>query len=128
MKGWCILTMPAVDSQQIISIAFPILIIVFFIIAIIMPQRKRDKAVKNMLNSLKAGDKVRTIGGLYGKIVKIDNEMVTLELGPDKVRIPFTRSAIASVDKSADNVSQEQLSADAAADSTDKKAESTEKK
>ena len=94
--------MPEGSANQLLTLLFPILIIVFFIFAIIIPQRKKDKAVRKMLSEIKSGDKIRTIGGLYGKVVKIDDKTVTLEVGPDKVRMPFVRSAIATVDKTSD--------------------------
>ena len=64
----------------------------------IIPQRRRDKKVKDMLSSLKAGDRVRTIGGVYGTIVNIKEDTVLLTVGPDKVKLVFARGAIAQVE------------------------------
>ena len=94
--------MPAIDTNTIISIALPVLLIAFLIFAIILPQRRRDKKVKQMLSDIKPGVKVRTIGGLYGKVVKADENTITLEVGPDKIRMPFVRSAVAMVDQNED--------------------------
>ena len=66
-----------------------ILMIALFAVMII-PQRKREKKIKDMLANLKPGDRVRTIGGIYG----------TISVGPDKVRLVFIRGAIASVEDS----------------------------
>jgi len=74
-----------------------ILMIGLFAIMII-PQRKREKKVKDMLAALKPGDRVRTIGGIYGTISSIKDDIVTLSVGPDKVRIVFARGAIANVE------------------------------
>lgn len=98
LKGWCLHTMSAETQQSLISLAFPVLIVVFFIFAIILPQRKKDKKVKEMLNSIKKGDKVRTIGGMYGRVSSITDDTVILEVGPEKVKMPFVRGAIASVE------------------------------
>ena len=48
---------------------------------LIRPQRKKDKKVKEMLNNLKHGDRVTTIGGIYGTIVAIKDETITLAIG-----------------------------------------------
>ena len=53
-----------------------------------------------MLDSLKKGDQVITIGGIYGTITAIKDDVVTISVGPDKVRLVFIRGAIASVEDS----------------------------
>ncbi len=74
-----------------------VLMVAMFAIMII-PQRRRDKKVKNMLGGLKAGDRVRTIGGIYGTISSIKDDTVMLLVGPDKVKLVFARGAIAQVE------------------------------
>ena len=74
-----------------------VLMIAMFAIMII-PQRRRDKKVKDMLGSLKAGDRVRTIGGIYGTISSIKDDTVMLLVGPDKVKLVFARGASAQVE------------------------------
>ncbi len=74
-----------------------ILLIAMFAIMII-PQRKRDKKIKDMLASIKVGDRVRTIGGIYGTVSAIKDDVITIMVGPDKVRLVFTRGAIANVE------------------------------
>lgn len=76
-----------------------ILMIALFAVMII-PQRKREKKIKEMLANLKPGDRVRTIGGIYGTITAIKDDVVTISVGPDKVRLVFIRGAIASVEDS----------------------------
>ena len=75
-----------------------ILMIAMFAIMII-PQRKRDKKVKEMLAALKQGDRVRTIGGIYGTISSIKDDVVVLAVGPDKVKLVFARGAISQVEE-----------------------------
>ena len=58
-----------------------ILIVVVFWLFLIRPQRKKDKKVKEMLNNLKSGDRVTTIGGIYGTIVSIKDDTITLAVG-----------------------------------------------
>ena len=76
-----------------------ILMIALFAVMII-PQRKREKKIKDMLANLKPGDRVRTTGGIYGTITAIKDDVVTISVGPDKVRLVFIRGAIASVEDS----------------------------
>lgn len=76
-----------------------ILMIALFAVMII-PQRKREKKIKDMLANLRPGDRVRTIGGIYGTITAIKDDVVTISVGPDKVRLVFIRGAIASVEDS----------------------------
>ena len=76
-----------------------ILMIALFAVMII-PQRKREKKIKDMLANLKPGDRVRTIGGIYGTITARKDDVVTISVGPDKVRLVFIRGAIASVEDS----------------------------
>ena len=81
--------------------SFIILIVVMVAMFAIMiiPQRKREKKVQNMLAALKAGDRVRTIGGIYGTINKIDNDVIWLQVGPNNVLMPFARGAISQVEE-----------------------------
>ena len=75
-----------------------VLMVAMFAIMII-PQRRRDKKVKDMLGNLKAGDRIRTIGGIYGTIATIKDDTVILLVGPDKVKLVFARGAIAQVEE-----------------------------
>ena len=79
-----------------------IMLVVFFGImyfTIIRPQKKREKETKAMRDSLATGDEVITIGGIHGKVVKINDEIVTLEMPFGKQRIEFSKWAIGSVTK-----------------------------
>ena len=84
-------------GTTIVSTAPYILLIGAIIFATIMPQRKRDKQVKQMMADLKKGDWVRTIGGVVGRVYTIKDEQVVLETGPDHVKLTFTRGSIATV-------------------------------
>lgn len=77
-----------------------IILMISLFAVMIIPQRKREKKIKDMLANLKPGDRVRTIGGIYGTITAIKDDVVTISVGPDKVRLVFIRGAIASVEDS----------------------------
>ena len=79
-----------------------IMLVVFFGImyfTMIRPQKKKDKEIKSMRESLSIGDEIITIGGVHGKIVKVNDEIVTLEMAFGKQRIDFSKWAIGSVAK-----------------------------
>ncbi len=76
-----------------------ILIFVVFYFILIRPQRKKDKQVKEMLNNLKAGDRVCTIGGIYGTITGLREDSVTLAVGRDDVQMVIARWGIRSVEE-----------------------------
>ncbi len=78
---------------------FVVLIAVFYFL-IIRPQQKRDKKVKEMLAALKVGDRITTIGGIYGRITNIKDDIFTIEVGADKVKLVIARWAIRSVEDS----------------------------
>lgn len=82
---------------------FLIIILVFYFM-IIRPQKKRDKETKAMLDALKVGDKVVTVGGICGKVSKIKDSYVFIETGnigtqDEKSLIKMERSAIKSVEQ-----------------------------
>ena len=76
-----------------------ILIFVVFWFMLIRPQRKKDKQVKEMLNNLKAGDRVCTIGGIYGTITGLKDDTVTLSVGKDNLSMVIARWGIRSVEE-----------------------------
>lgn len=87
-------------QQQVMAWFFPILLILFFYFFLIRPQRKKEKAIDAMRKSVKAGDKVITIGGIRGRVVKEREETLILEIG-ERTRIEVMRWSISSVVESA---------------------------
>ncbi len=75
-----------------------VLVFVLFYFLIIVPQRKRQRAVDDMLNNLKAGDKVVTSGGIYGQIISVREDKRTVQLKiAENVRIEVARTAISGL-------------------------------
>jgi preprotein translocase subunit YajC len=68
-------------------------IFVVFYFLLIRPQQKRAKETRTMLSALQKGDEVVTAGGIVGKISKISDAYVTLEIAPN-VEINIQRSAV----------------------------------
>ena len=94
---------------SMISMFLPIvLIIVLMYFMMIRPQRKREKETRDMINAMKVGDKVVTIGGICGKVVKIKDEFVFIESGNigtenEKSVIKMERDAIKTVEQKIKN-------------------------
>ena len=86
-----------------------ILIFVVFYFVLIRPQRKKDKEAKAMLDNLKVGDRICTIGGIYGTIVKIKDDVLTVEVGEQKTQLVFARWAIRNVEQLSVTSDSEQL-------------------
>ena len=76
-----------------------ILIFVVFYFFLIRPQRKKDKQVKEMLNNLKKGDRICTIGGIYGTILNIKDDTITLAVGKDNLSMVIARWGVRSVEE-----------------------------
>ena len=70
-----------------------ILMFVIFYFLLIRPQQKKQKQHRQMLDSLKKGDRVITSGGLYGRITGLTDTVATLEIS-EKVRVKVARGNI----------------------------------
>ena len=73
------------------------LVLMFVVLYFLMirPQQKRQKELKAMLSALKKGDEVSTIGGVVGKIVKADDNFITLSTGTSE--LVMQRGAVQSI-------------------------------
>jgi preprotein translocase subunit YajC len=74
-----------------------VLIIVVFYFLLIRPNQNKQKQWQEMLNNLKAGDKITTTGGLRGTIVSLRDDAIQLRLPPDNIKVEVAKSAIAAV-------------------------------
>lgn len=82
-------------SSSILGLVLPLVVLGgLFYFMIVMPQRRRMKAADALRNSVEVGDEVRTIGGMYGRVVAIDDSDVTLDIGSG-TKIRFVKKAIA---------------------------------
>ena len=80
-----------------------LLVFVLFYFLIIVPQRKRQRATEDMLNNLKAGDKIVTSGGLYGQIVSVREDKRTVQLKiAENVRVEVARTAISGLQENSE--------------------------
>lgn len=81
------------DQNPIMTFLPILLIIVVFYFFMIRPQMKKQKEAKQFRESLKRGDKVVTVGGIYGKINDIHEQTVTLEIA-DQVKIKVDKNGL----------------------------------
>lgn len=79
------------------SLLVPLGFLAIFYFLVIRPQQKRNKAVKELRDNLKVGDEIITIGGIYGSILKIKDDMITIETGEDKNKITITKWSVGSL-------------------------------
>jgi preprotein translocase subunit YajC len=87
---------PAGGMTSLLLIYGAIFAIFWFFI--IRPQRKKQKQIDAMQNSIEVGNSVLTSGGLYGKVVDVINNVAIIEFGTNKsVRVPIQKSAIVSI-------------------------------
>lgn len=81
------------------TIIWLVLMIAIFYFMLIRPENKKKKQIKAMLDALKVGDSVTTIGGIIGKVLKVKDDKVCIEIGDRTQKHPMTikREAVASV-------------------------------
>jgi len=85
-----------VDLSMIIMIVAMVAIFYFFMIR---PESKKKKKLAEMRASLSVGDTITTIGGIFGKVVNIDEDKITFETSEDRVRVQIAKWAVSTVGK-----------------------------
>ena len=86
--------------SEILTLILPlVLMFAVFYFLLIRPQRKKDKKVKDMLAALKPGDRICTIGGIYGTISSIKDDTIEISVGRDNVKLVFARWGIRNVEE-----------------------------
>ena len=94
--------MPTETANTLVSLAstiLPLLLMVgVFYFLLIRPQQKREKKTREMLAAIKVGDRITTIGGIFGRVVQIKDDVFTIEVGVDKTRLVIARWAVRGVE------------------------------
>lgn len=108
MIPWTPLWMPvALQAQSggaqslLLSVVPWILMFGIFYVILIVPMRKRQRALQQTIENLKKGDRVITTGGVYGEVSAIDTNTVVLKIA-DNVRIKIAKSAVAGLEGDGD--------------------------
>ena len=105
------------------TIMMIVLMIAIFYFLMTRPENKRKRQAEEMRNSLKKGDWLTTIGGVYGRVVSITDRTVVIETSEDRVRVEFLKSAMGQV-----GTLDEQAAAQQRPAKKDKKADKAEEK
>ena len=87
---------PAAQGGEMFQIFFLIGLFVLFYFIAIRPQRKRQKEHTDMVSALGKGDEVVTTSGILGKINRIEDNFVVVQVA-DNVELKFQRSYISAV-------------------------------
>lgn len=83
-------------SAGLLSLIPFVLIFIVFYFLLILPQQRRQKKQRELLESIKKGDKVITSAGIWGTITNLDKETVTLQVA-DNTKIRLQREHISSI-------------------------------
>src|SRR6266498_2185557 len=83
---------PDAGSMWVQFVPFAIVLAIFYFI-ILLPMKRKQQKVQSFLDSLKVNDRVVTTGGIYGQIMKVDDQKVQLQIA-EKVRIEVAKTAI----------------------------------
>lgn len=86
-------------GSSIWSLLIIILPLVLMYVILIVPQRRRDKKMRDLINSAIVGDEIVTIGGLCGKIVNIKDDEITFESSVERTKITTKKWGIKEVKK-----------------------------
>jgi preprotein translocase subunit YajC len=88
----------AADSglASIVQIAPLVLIFVVFYFLMIRPQQRRMKSLQASVQAVKKGDSVVTAGGLVGKVTRVEEQFVEVEIAPS-VKVKVVKATIAEV-------------------------------
>ena len=101
-----------IETQSIIMLAVLAVLMVLMLVMSIVPQRKRQKEAQKMMESLKAGTLVKTIGGFIGEITAVDGQNVIIDCSPDLSRTNMClldKSAIYTIMKTGDDGKVEEV-------------------
>lgn len=85
-----------------VLIIYIVIIAACFYFLMYRPQKKKEKQKKSMLDDMKKGDKITTIGGIQGRIAQIKDDAIVIEVASigsaEKVKLEIQKWAIGSVD------------------------------
>ncbi len=84
-------------SGGIGGIILPVALLVGMHFVMVLPNQRKQKQWKAMLDGLKTGDKVTTNGGIRGTILQVKDDSIIVRVAPDGLKLEFVKSAIAGV-------------------------------
>ena len=84
-------------GSSVYSLIMVVVLIAIFYLFMIRPESKRKKQQEEMRSNLRKGDQITTIGGVVGRIVKIEDDTLIIETSEDRVRMEFAKWAVSTV-------------------------------
>ena len=90
----------ATTSGSLLQFGLPVAMIAVFYVLAIRPQQKKQKELRALIDSVKSGDEVIAAGGVLGKVTKVNDQWVTLEVaqaGAIPVELTVQKSAVQNV-------------------------------
>ena len=84
-------------TDTLLGFAPMLLVFVIFYVVLMLPMQRQRKALQQVIETLKKGDKVLTTGGLYGEVTAVEGATVMLRIA-DNVRVRVAKSAISGLE------------------------------
>lgn len=84
---------PQQGANPLIGLLPIVLMIGIFYFLVLRPMKKRQDKVQAFIDALKVGDRVVTSGGIYGKITRVSDQSLQLEIA-ERVRVEVSRNAV----------------------------------
>ena len=98
----------AAGGGGLFTIIYLVAMVAIFYFLLIRPQKKRQRQMQNMLDSIRKGDEITTIGGIMGKIFDIRQDYVIITTSADETKMKFEKTAIAKVHTIHDDIDVEE--------------------
>ncbi|MEM6794807.1 MAG: preprotein translocase subunit YajC [Acidobacteriota bacterium] len=97
--GWFLAAAPVGNPPSLVSTLLMPMLLIFMVFYFVwwLPTRKRENMQNEFLANLKKGDKVVTTSGLYGKIVKVEDDLFVLEIS-ENTRVRVAKRAIGGLE------------------------------
>lgn len=84
--------------MTVLAQLFPLIILILAMyFLLIRPQKKREKEINTMRSNLQVGDEIITIGGICGKIVKIKDETIVIQVGAERLKFEMMKWSVSKV-------------------------------
>ena len=90
---------PSLASSMGGMIIWIVVLVALFYFMLIRPQKKREKEIKTLQDSLQIGDEIVTNGGIVGIVTSMKEDTIVVETGTGSSKIRFKRYAVAEVTK-----------------------------
>ena len=84
-------------GMSLVTLAPLLFIFAIFYFLLILPQQRRQKKWQAMLGELKPGDRIVTSGGLRGTIMSLKDDVITLRVPPDNLKLEVSRASVVTV-------------------------------